>query len=195
MASEQLKRFPLEKISNLATNFKIRANLEFAYIYSQAMVTVAMVGWSVCVRSTYLPSGHSVIHLYHLCTSSGHYIYHGNHSTGSHHDTYISVFHCRRVRRLLLIGSNTYIYTTFDPQDLLFISYGILFNHESPRRGSNFVTEKIVKGAINIAIGKQEKLHFPSVGETMEVRFYLHGESEEVTDTTQARKSPAQNSL
>ena len=41
----------------------------------------------------------------------------------------------------------------------MFISNGILFNHESPRRGSNFVTEKIVKGAINIAIGKQEKLY------------------------------------
>ena len=41
----------------------------------------------------------------------------------------------------------------------MFISNGILFNHESPRRGSNFVTEKVVKGAINIAIGKQEKLY------------------------------------
>jgi|TARA_Y100000034_G_C6840367_1_gene380130 GDPmannose 4,6-dehydratase len=41
----------------------------------------------------------------------------------------------------------------------MFVSNGILFNHESPRRGSNFVTEKVVKGAINIAIGKQEKLY------------------------------------
>lgn len=30
---------------------------------------------------------------------------------------------------------------------------GILFNHESPRRGSNFVTNKIVKGAIRIKLG------------------------------------------
>mgnify|MGYP003653828570 FL=1 len=30
---------------------------------------------------------------------------------------------------------------------------GILFNHESPRRGSNFVTNKIVKGAIEIKKG------------------------------------------
>ena len=40
----------------------------------------------------------------------------------------------------------------------MFISNGILFNHESPRRGSNFVTSKIVKGAIAIANGKAKKL-------------------------------------
>ena len=40
----------------------------------------------------------------------------------------------------------------------MFISNGILFNHESPRRGSNFVTSKIVKGACAIAAGKQDKL-------------------------------------
>lgn len=35
---------------------------------------------------------------------------------------------------------------------------GILFNHESPRRGSNFVTNKVVKGAASIKKGLQEKL-------------------------------------
>jgi GDPmannose 4,6-dehydratase len=40
----------------------------------------------------------------------------------------------------------------------MFISNGILFNHESPRRGSNFVTSKIVKGAIAIACGKATEL-------------------------------------
>lgn len=40
----------------------------------------------------------------------------------------------------------------------MFISNGILFNHESPRRGSNFVTSKIVKGAIAIAIGEAKEL-------------------------------------
>jgi len=35
---------------------------------------------------------------------------------------------------------------------------GILFNHESPRRGSNFVTNKIVKGAVEIKKGKKDKL-------------------------------------
>ncbi len=35
---------------------------------------------------------------------------------------------------------------------------GILFNHESPRRGSNFVTNKVVKGAVAIHKGIQDKL-------------------------------------
>lgn len=35
---------------------------------------------------------------------------------------------------------------------------GILFNHESPRRGSNFVTNKVVKAAVSIKKGLQNKL-------------------------------------
>ncbi len=35
---------------------------------------------------------------------------------------------------------------------------GILFNHESPRRGSNFVTNKVVKGAVLIKKGLAKKL-------------------------------------
>jgi GDPmannose 4,6-dehydratase len=35
---------------------------------------------------------------------------------------------------------------------------GILFNHESPRRGTNFVTNKVVKGAVRIKLGLQNKL-------------------------------------
>lgn len=40
----------------------------------------------------------------------------------------------------------------------LFAANGILFNHESPRRGSNFVTNKVVKGAVEIALGLLDKL-------------------------------------
>lgn len=40
----------------------------------------------------------------------------------------------------------------------IFASCGILFNHESPRRGDTFVTQKIVKGLINCREGKQKKL-------------------------------------
>ncbi|MDR8393387.1 GDP-mannose 4,6-dehydratase [Aliifodinibius sp. S!AR15-10] len=35
---------------------------------------------------------------------------------------------------------------------------GILFNHESPRRGETFVTRKITRAAVRIAEGQQEKL-------------------------------------
>ena len=40
----------------------------------------------------------------------------------------------------------------------LHASNGILFNHESPRRGSNFVTNKVVKGAVEIALGLSNQL-------------------------------------
>ncbi len=40
----------------------------------------------------------------------------------------------------------------------LFACNGILFNHESPRRGENFVTRKITLGISNILKGKQDKL-------------------------------------
>ena len=40
----------------------------------------------------------------------------------------------------------------------LFVCNGILYNHESPRRGENFVTQKIVRGAAAIARGKLDTL-------------------------------------
>lgn len=41
----------------------------------------------------------------------------------------------------------------------LFAVNGILFNHESPRRGETFVTRKITRGATRIRMGLQEKLY------------------------------------
>jgi len=41
----------------------------------------------------------------------------------------------------------------------MFISNGILFNHESPRRGKTFVTRKITTGIANILSGKQDKIY------------------------------------
>lgn len=40
----------------------------------------------------------------------------------------------------------------------MFAANGILFNHESPRRGSNFVTSKIIKTAVEIKLGKKSEL-------------------------------------
>ena len=41
----------------------------------------------------------------------------------------------------------------------MFASNGILFNHESPKRGENFVTRKITLAAARISEGKQQKLY------------------------------------
>ncbi|QNK58175.1 GDP-mannose 4,6-dehydratase [Paenibacillus sp. PAMC21692] len=40
----------------------------------------------------------------------------------------------------------------------MFACNGILFNHESPRRGETFVTRKITRGVADIVLGRQKKL-------------------------------------
>jgi GDPmannose 4,6-dehydratase len=40
----------------------------------------------------------------------------------------------------------------------LYAVCGILFNHESPRRGEEFVTRKITRGVARIALGRQDRL-------------------------------------
>ena len=40
----------------------------------------------------------------------------------------------------------------------MFVSNGILFNHESPRRGTNFVTNKVCKEAVKIYLGLSDEL-------------------------------------
>ncbi|MBI2374227.1 MAG: GDP-mannose 4,6-dehydratase [Deltaproteobacteria bacterium] len=41
----------------------------------------------------------------------------------------------------------------------MFVANGILFNHESPRRGETFVTRKITRGACRIKLGLETTLH------------------------------------
>ena len=48
----------------------------------------------------------------------------------------------------------------------MFVSNGILFNHESPRRGLNFVTNKVVDGAVKIRKGKQLELALGNLNAT-----------------------------
>ena len=48
----------------------------------------------------------------------------------------------------------------------MFISNGILFNHESPRRGTNFVTNKVVKTAVQISKGLKDKLALGNLDST-----------------------------
>lgn len=45
----------------------------------------------------------------------------------------------------------------------LFACNGILYNHESPRRGSGFVTRKIAAGAARIKAGLQLKLRLGNI--------------------------------
>ena len=55
----------------------------------------------------------------------------------------------------------------------MFISNGILFNHESPRRGTNFVTNKVVKTAVQIKKGLKNEL---ALGNLEATRDWGHAE-------------------
>ena len=46
----------------------------------------------------------------------------------------------------------------------IFACNGILFNHESPRRGETFVTRKITRGLTKIALGLEECLYMGNIG-------------------------------
>lgn len=48
----------------------------------------------------------------------------------------------------------------------MFICSGILFNHESPRRGTNFVTNKVCKEAVSIKWGMKNKLYLGNLDAT-----------------------------
>jgi len=45
----------------------------------------------------------------------------------------------------------------------MFACNGILFNHESPRRGETFVTRKITRGLANIAMGLEDCLYMGNI--------------------------------
>ena len=46
----------------------------------------------------------------------------------------------------------------------MFCANGILFNHESPRRGETFVTRKTTRAVARIVAGRQEKLYLGNLG-------------------------------
>jgi len=48
----------------------------------------------------------------------------------------------------------------------MYVSNGILFNHESPRRGTNFVTNKVVKEAVKIFYGQSTELRLGNLEAT-----------------------------
>ena len=56
--------------------------------------------------------------------------------------------------------------TTYRTSYKLFIANGILFNHESPRRGLNFVTNKVVDGAVKIYRGEATELALGNLNAT-----------------------------
>lgn len=59
-----------------------------------------------------------------------------------------------------------YMAKTYRDSYGMHISNGILFNHESPKRGENFVSRKITKAVANIKKGHQSKLYLGNLEAT-----------------------------
>ena len=55
--------------------------------------------------------------------------------------------------------SSHYLLKNYREKENMFACTGIMYNHESPRRGSQFVTKKIISSAIRIKKGLQNKLY------------------------------------
>ena len=67
-----------------------------------------------------------------------------------------SPYGCSKVFAYNLVKHYRYAYK-------LFACNGILFNHESQRRGANFVTNKVVKNSVRIALGLQKTLEVGNI--------------------------------
>lgn len=67
------------------------------------------------------------------------------------HFSPVSPYACAKLAAHHMVG-------TYRKSYGLFACSGILFNHESPRRGENFVTRKITKAAARIKLGLQKEL-------------------------------------
>ncbi len=67
-------------------------------------------------------------------------------------------FHPRSPYAVSKVAAHWYCVNYREAYDL-FICNGILFNHESPRRGETFVTRKITRAATRIKLGLQGKLY------------------------------------
>ncbi len=69
----------------------------------------------------------------------------------------VTPFHPRSPYAVAKVAGH-YFATNFRESYQLFVTNGILFNHESPRRGENFVTRKITRAATRISLGLQKEL-------------------------------------
>ena len=67
-------------------------------------------------------------------------------------------FHPRSPYAASKVAAHWYAVNYRESYDM-FISNGILFNHESPRRGETFVTRKITRALTRIKLGLQDKLY------------------------------------
>ena len=69
-----------------------------------------------------------------------------------------TVFNPKSIYGISKVASH-YLLKNYREKEGLFACTGIMYNHESPRRGNQFVTKKIITSAIKIKLGLQDSIH------------------------------------
>lgn len=69
-----------------------------------------------------------------------------------------TAFHPKSIYGISKVSSH-YLLKNYREKENIFACTGIMYNHESPRRGNQFVTKKIISSAVKIKQGLQNKLY------------------------------------
>ena len=144
-----------DEIYNLAAQSHVRISFDQP-IYTAQTVAIGTMNLLEAIRLIC-----STVRMYQASSSEmfGNSIDEDGYQRESTHMNPTSPYGCSKVFGYNLVRNYRNSYN-------LFLSNGILFNHESPRRGTNFVTNKVVKEAVKIKNGLSNKLMLGNLNAT-----------------------------
>lgn len=145
--SKILQEVNPDEIYNLAAQSHVRISFDIPDF------TLKTNGLAVLNLLDIIRENHKDSKFYQACSSEmfGSSVDEDGYQRESTKMTPVSPYGCSKVLAYNLVRNYRTSYN-------LHLTNGILFNHESPRRGSNFVTSKVIKTACEIKLGLKDKL-------------------------------------
>jgi GDPmannose 4,6-dehydratase len=144
-----LERVGPQEIYNLAAQSHVRVSFDLPE-YTADIVAVGTLRLLEAVRE-YIGSGAGEVRVYQAGSSE----MYGSAAPPQNERT---AFQPRSPYAASKVAAHWYA-TNFREAYGMFVANGILFNHESPRRGETFVTRKITRALTRIKLGLQDKLY------------------------------------